>query len=86
MEVVFALRGWGLIFGGAYTLRGLFSEFYGSFLINPDKTKLLLIGSHQMLRNVVADLDLHVTLLGKELRPVSFCKGPWSAYGCYIEL
>ena len=25
----FALRGWGLIFGGAYTRRGLFSEFYG---------------------------------------------------------
>ena len=25
----FALRVWGLIFGGAYTWRGLFSEFYG---------------------------------------------------------
>ena len=25
----FALRVWGLIFGGAYTRRGLFSEFYG---------------------------------------------------------
>ena len=24
----FALRVWGLIFGGAYTFRGLFSEFY----------------------------------------------------------
>ena len=29
--------------------------------------KLLLIGTHQMLQNVPADLDLHVTLLGKEL-------------------
>ena len=26
----FALRVWGLIFGGAYTWRGLFSEFYGT--------------------------------------------------------
>ena len=26
----FALRFWGLIFGGAYTWRGLFSEFYGN--------------------------------------------------------
>ena len=26
----FALPVWGLIFGGAYTWRGLFSEFYGS--------------------------------------------------------
>ena len=26
---VFTLRVWGLIFGGAYTWRGLFSEFYG---------------------------------------------------------
>ena len=25
----FALRVWGLIFGGVYTWRGLFSEFYG---------------------------------------------------------
>ena len=25
----FALPVWGLIFGGAYTWRGLFSEFYG---------------------------------------------------------
>ena len=28
----FALPVWGLIFGGAYTWRGLFSEFYGIFL------------------------------------------------------
>ena len=41
-----------------------------SLLINPDKTKLLLIGTRQMLKNTPADLDLHVTLLGKELRPV----------------
>ena len=26
----FVLRVWGLIFGGAYTWRGLFSEFYGT--------------------------------------------------------
>ena len=25
----FGLRAWGLIFGGAHTWRGLFSEFYG---------------------------------------------------------
>ena len=28
---VFALPVWGLIFGGAYTWRGLFLEFYGIF-------------------------------------------------------
>ena len=33
-------------------------------------TKLLLIGTRQMLQNTPADLDLHITLLGKELRPV----------------
>ena len=35
----FALRVWGLIFGGAYTWRGLFFEFYGIRLkmwSNPD--------------------------------------------------
>ena len=35
----FALRVWGLIFGRAYTWRGLFSEFYGIRLkmrSNPD--------------------------------------------------
>ena len=30
-EGFFALPVWGLIFGGAYTWRGLFSEFYGIF-------------------------------------------------------
>ena len=33
-------------------------------------TKLLLIGTRQMLQNTPVDLDLHVTLLGKQLRPV----------------
>ena len=41
-----------------------------SLLINPDKTKLLLTGTRQMLQNMPTDLDLHITLLGKELRPV----------------
>ena len=45
-----------------------------SLLINPDKTKLLLIGTRQMLQNTLADLNLHVTLLGKELRPVVSAK------------
>ena len=45
-----------------------------SLLINPDKTKLLLIGTRQMLQNTPTDLDLHVTLLGKELRPVVSAK------------
>ena len=30
----FALPAWGLIFGGAYTWRGLFSEFYGIVSFN----------------------------------------------------
>ena len=41
-----------------------------SLLSNPDKTKLLLIGTRQMLQNTPTDLDLRVTLLGKELRPL----------------
>ena len=43
-------------------------------LINADKTRLLLIGTRQMLQNTPADLDLHITLLGKELRPVVSAK------------
>ena len=31
----FTLRGWGPIFGGAYTWRGLFSEFYGDATVCP---------------------------------------------------
>ena len=45
-----------------------------SLLINTDKTKLLLIGTRQMLQNTPAYLDLHVTLLGKEVRPVVSAK------------
>ena len=30
-EGFFALRVWGVTFGGAFTRRGLFSEFYGNF-------------------------------------------------------
>ena len=30
----FVLRVWGLIFGGVYTWRGLFSEFYGNQLVD----------------------------------------------------
>ena len=45
-----------------------------SLLINPENTKLLLIGTRQMLQNTPTDLDLHATLLGKELRPVVSAK------------
>ena len=38
-----------------------------SLQINPDKMKSLLIRTRQMLQNTPADLDLHVTLLEKEL-------------------
>ena len=37
-----------------------------SLQINLDKMKLLFIGTCQMLQNMPADLDLHVTLLGKD--------------------
>ena len=37
-----------------------------SLQINLDKMKLLFIGTCQMLQNMPADVDLHVTLLGKE--------------------
>ena len=38
---LFALPVWGLIFGGAYTWRGLFSEFYGFGEILPEKPQNL---------------------------------------------
>ena len=45
-----------------------------SLLINLDKTKMLLIGTRQMLQNTPAHLDLHVTSLRKQLRPVVSAK------------
>ena len=35
----FALRVWGLLFGGAYTPRGLFSEFYGTSVSKVEKSR-----------------------------------------------
>ena len=43
-----------------------------SLLINPDKTKLLLLGTRKMLRKIPD--DIHVTLLGKQIYPVSSAK------------
>ena len=43
-----------------------------SLLINADKTKLLLLGTSQMLRKIPD--DIHVTLLGKLIYPVSSAK------------
>ena len=43
-----------------------------SLLINPDKTKLLLLGTRQMLCKIPD--DIHVTLLGKQIYPVSSAK------------
>lgn len=43
-----------------------------SLLINPDKTKLLVFGTRQMLSNVSSNFKL--SLLGKELSPVPFAK------------
>ena len=43
-----------------------------SLLINPDKAKLLLLGTRQMLRKIPD--DIHVTLLGKQIYPVSSAK------------
>lgn len=34
--------------------------FLSTLAYDTDKTKLLLIGTHQILQNVPADLDLHV--------------------------
>ena len=42
---------------------------------------LLLIGARQMLQNTPADLDLHVTLLGKELCLVVSAKD----LGVYVD-
>ena len=38
---------------------------YNSLLINPEKTKLLVLGTRQMLQKLPA--DFHVTLLGKKI-------------------
>ena len=43
-----------------------------SLLINPDKTKLLVFGTRQMLSNVSSNFKL--SLLGKELSSVPFAK------------
>ena len=43
-----------------------------SLLINPDKTKLLVSGTRQILSNVSSNFKL--SLLGKELSPVPFAK------------
>ena len=40
---------------------------YNSLLINPEKTKLLVLGTRQMLQRLPA--DFHVTLLGKKFTP-----------------
>ena len=40
---------------------------YNSLLINPDKTKLLVMGNRQMLLRLLK--DFHVTLLSKEVTP-----------------
>ena len=43
-----------------------------SLLINPEKTKLLIMGTRQLLSSLPE--DFHVTLLGKEIYPVSSAK------------
>ena len=40
---------------------------YNSLLINPEKTKLLVLGTRQMLQRLPT--DFHVTLLGKKVTP-----------------
>ena len=44
-----------------------------SLLINPHKTKLFLLGTRQMLRQIPDDIQ--VTLLGKQIYPVSSAQG-----------
>jgi len=40
---------------------------YNSLLINPEKTKLLVLGTRQMLQRLPS--DFHVTLIGKKVTP-----------------
>ena len=40
-----------------------------SLLINPDKTKLIIFGTHNMLKQIPA--NFHISLLGKYIFPVS---------------
>ena len=50
-----------------------------SLLINPDKTKLLVIGVPQLMRNFPR---LSITILGKEIEPVSVARD----LGVYIAI
>ena len=43
MEGFLHYRFGGLIFGGAYTWRGLFSEFYGISIINSERNRVNVI-------------------------------------------
>ena len=45
---------------------------FNSLLINPTKTKLLLLGTRQMLKRVPK--DFHITVLGRKITPVPFAK------------
>ena len=43
-----------------------------SLLINPDKTKLLIFGTHCMLKQIPA--NFHISLLGKNIFPVTWAQ------------
>ena len=43
---------WGLIFGGAYTWRGLFSEFYGMFFVKSCDLKLIYYLKYKIHRRL----------------------------------
>ena len=44
---------------------------HNHLLINPDKRKLLVMGTRQMLQTLP---DFHITLLGKEIAPTAFAR------------
>ena len=54
---------------------------YNSLLINPDKTKLMVLGSRQMLQRLPT--DFHVTLLGKEVTIASSARDLWTSSRLY---
>ena len=45
--------------------------FQNGLLLNPEKTKLIVYGSRQMLEKLP---EFHISLLGKELVPADFVK------------
>ena len=65
----FALPVWGLIFGGAYTWRGLFSEFYGIFSAKSELARISTdhLSTKAMVFGIYDGRDLFSSLLTQNI-------------------